>query len=271
MSKGGPVNNSVSEGNPVAGKIAAFVFGHSHVWSVRRALKLGWQHPDIKIRDIICGTKELPGSIVYHLANGEPQLNAVILAALHRVAAMDANAWLVSMVGGNDYNRLGMFSGSPSFDFVVDEDSQAGLAADAMVLPKAAVQEALKSKTETLSAYFPLLTQMAGHKRIIVIGTSPPNATDDLLVSHLEKAAKGTAITPARVRYKLWLIQNQLMLEHCQAAGIHFLKGDYPGTVDADGYTLKAFMKSDGIHLNEDHASILLDTVAGYIAERSNG
>ena len=68
-------------------KRAITIFGHSHVWSVRRALAK-WAHPELTVEVPYCGTKELTRSFVK--TSGEARLNPLIQELVDQTGRLDA-------------------------------------------------------------------------------------------------------------------------------------------------------------------------------------
>jgi len=249
-----------------ADKKKAVIFGHSHVWSIRRALAAGWAHSDVIIKDLACGTKELPGSIVYRSEDGRTRINSVILSIIHRISSSKcaSNTSFVSMVEGNYYNRLGMFVEGAIFDFVLKEHVEIPLTPGATVLPTSAVIDALEAQMKQLRDFLPALVRETGGKRIIVVGPPPPSASNTLITKRLKTESESLSISPASVRLKLWVLQNQLVGNYCKKNGIQYLSGDLTGTLDSAGYTRLEFMK-DSVHPNHTYANHLLNAIAEYI------
>lgn len=249
------------------------VFGHSHVWSVRRALADNWSHPGVTAEIVACGTKELPGPVIFAQASGKPALNPVITALINKAQASPAAAttWLVSMVQGNFYNQIGMIAQERLFDFVLDSDPGLPLTPGATVLPCAAVRAVLTAQMAEYRPYVQILGKTAFGPRMILVGPPPPPAGEAEILALLAadtKAGTETApitpalITPALTRLKLWHMQNQLAAAWCAAARVQYLPGDLPGTCDPQGFILPALIK-DAVHANHQYSAILLHRLAG--------
>jgi hypothetical protein len=174
------------------------IFGHSHVWSVRRALGLGWQKDGVQVAVPICGTKEFPGPVIYELTDGRTALNPVLVAALNRV--IDAGAhdqtWLVSMTQGNFFNQLGMVAEGGLFDFVLASRPDLLLTPGAVVLPAAALREMLTSWMVPVGQFLSILVKFPFGRRIIVVGPPPP--PEDQAVIEAMLAGDGARSREAR-------------------------------------------------------------------------
>ncbi len=251
------------------------VFGHSHVWSVRRAIAEGWSHPGVTAEVPVCGTKELPGPVIYLQPGTKPTLNPVIIALLNKAQARPtaSGTWAVSMVQGNFFNQLGMVTSARHFDFVLDSHPDLPLTPGATILPCAAVRWVLAQQMAEFQAYAPILARTAFHDRMILVGPPPPPRGEQEIAALLANDPKGATeaalITPAFTRLKLWHLQNQLAAGYCAAARLQYLAGDLAsylagelsGVQDADGFILPDFIK-DAVHANHTYAAILLHRLA---------
>ena len=255
------------------------VFGHSHVWSVRRALADHWAHSGVTAEVPVCGTKELPGPVMARSTGPggveKPTLNPVIVALLNRVLASQglAETWMISMVQGNFYNQIGMVAQDRAFDFVLDTHPDLPLTPGATLLPCDAVRLILTRQMAEFQSYAPILAKTALRDRMILVGPPPPPRSPDQIAALLAAGPKAGAqaeadaapetvvITPAITRLKLWHMQNQIAQGYCVAAGLRYLRGDLPGTQDADGFILPAFTK-DAVHANHIYSDQLLHCAA---------
>lgn len=248
------------------------VYGHSHVWSVRRALR-SWQDPDLDFEVPVCGTKELTGQLVYQDHKGADRLNPILAALINRYSGGDdeAETWFVSMVQGNYYNQLGMFVEGSLFDFVLKGHAEYPLAPGAVVLPVEAVREALSARMTGLKSYLPLMARSPFGSRLLVIGTPPPPASDELLAKTLEEQAQeDLLVSPAFVRLKLWHLQNEIVQSYCDGNGVFYLRGDLPGTQSPEGFLLPKHVK-DSVHANHFYSRKLLEGIQDYVLAQGSG
>lgn len=252
--------------------IQLVVFGHSHVWSVRRTLAGGWSHPGVTAQAPVCGTKELPGPVIYQqtgpaAGQSKPALNPVIIALLNKIQSSPATAetWMVSMVQGNFYNQIGMVAQGGLFDFVLDTRPDLPLTAGATLLACGAVRAVLAKQMAEFQYYATILAKTGFQNRMILVGPPPPPRGNTeiaaLLAADPNSAREAIQITPDQTRLKLWHMQNDLAAGYCATARLHYLPGDLPGTQDKDGFILPAFIK-DAVHANHDYAARLLRRLA---------
>ena len=249
----------------------AEIFGHSHVWSVRRALREGWTHPEASITAPICGTKELPSGLVMTDDLGKTVLNPIVTALLHRIIAGPelARTWLVSMTQGNFYNQFGMVVPGAGFDFVLDSHPDLPLDDQAVLLPCGAVHEALARQMQAMATGAAMLGRQPLEGRVILIGPPPPPRDEAQIAKLLAAqggADDGVRISAAMTRLKLWHLQNTISARICAEAGVHYLAGDLPGVQDEDGFLRPEFIK-DAVHANHGHAAHLLNEIAAIMTQ----
>lgn len=249
----------------------ALIFGHSHVWSVRRALSAGWSHPAVTASAPICGTKELPGPIVYGTGK-DARLNPVVVAALYRIIGTPAqdDTWLVSMAQGNFYNSVGMLAQDRCFDFVLASHPALPVTPGATLLPSSALREVLAQPMDQLKSLAHILSRQPFQQRVILVGPPPPPRDEDgitELVGASSKAADETwLINPAWTRLKLWHLQNEIARDYCAASKVRYLSGNLPGVQDEDGF-LRPNMVKDAVHANHLYSALLLDRIAAIVSE----
>ena len=218
---------------------------------------------------VYCGTQGLPGDVVRKSDTGM-QLNALIGDLFETVQASETadTTWFLCMVQGNYYNRLGMFTASPAFDFCAPYAGGDQLAAEARLVPFQAVSKALQAQQLTsLKAFLSLVRETPFASRFILTGPPPPRETDEEPLKHLEAEGDGSLmLSPASVRRKLWCLQNDLVQCFCAENGLRYLQGDLPGTTTPEGFLKTDYVK-DSVHAIHFHAHLLLDEVANVVRQ----
>lgn len=240
------------------------IFGHSHVLSIRRALK-DWSESEVNFEIALCGTKEFVGGLMYLNKHGNQKLSPLISSVLNRYAGKkeEKHTWFVSMAQGNYYNQLGMLAEERTFDFVLNGMSDLPLDTTATFLPVDAIKDALKEKMADFPAYLASMAKSAFGKRFIVVGPPPPNR-DDNLVAELIEEEQDLVVNPYTVRLKLWRVQNELIQHYCEQKNVHFFRGDIEKTCDIDGFLLPEYVK-DSVHANHLYGKRLLKELERYV------
>jgi hypothetical protein len=85
--------------------ITALIFGHSHVWSLRRAIEsheYSTKDPNIEMKVILCGTQKFPGTLLCKSSQGSEYINPALISALSdfspKTAGLTKQYCLVSAV-----------------------------------------------------------------------------------------------------------------------------------------------------------------------------
>lgn len=244
------------------------VFGHSHVWSMRRAisgLKSAPGTPEILAP--LCGTKEMPGPIVYHDFKGKIQLTSTISALLAKWSDHPEadTTWLLSMVQGNYYNQLGMVATDGAFDTVLPFAPDLPLDEDAELIPYAALRDMLLDQMAEMKSYVRLMSKGAFSHRTILAGTPPPVLDDTPIRTLLSKEAVEDPPSAPHVRLKLWLLQNALMEEMCDGTPLVYIPGTPTDTQDKTGFLRSEYVK-DAVHANGEWSSLYLSKITSHLA-----
>lgn len=242
------------------------VFGHSHVWSVRRAIAAPLVER-VRFEAPICGTQEMPGPLLYWDGQKRPQLNAVLAALLNRLSP-SPDLWLLSMVQGNHYNQLGMLTSGVPFDFVLPTAPDLPFDAEALNLPFMAVKAALEAQMAPMPTYLDRLRATEFAPQILIAGVSPPPHDSLIFKPMLEEKDLMPELSSPYVRLKLWRLQNEILEEACRARGLVYLSGDILGTQDEEGFLSPAYVK-DAVHSNGEWAQMFLRSVADHIETRA--
>ena len=241
------------------------IYGHSHVWSVRRALG-SFEQEKVSFEVPICGTKEFPGDLLYKNEKEQVRLNPVITSVINRYSgsAEEASTWLVSMAQGNYYNQFGMLAEHDIFDFVSEELPSVGLVSDAVYIPYGAVKSAMESRMATFFKYLQVMAKSSFGNRFIVVGPPPPIKEDFLIEQTLEGEEKNILISPRSVRLKLWYLQNNLARSYCRQLDVSYINGGLEGSQDNEGYLLDEYVK-DSVHANHFYSKKLLERLERYV------
>lgn len=243
----------------------ALIFGHSHVWSLKKAIMSGVYAPAAEgysAEVVLCGTREFPGPLISTGLNGSKAINACLIASLSGYQPGEAN-WLVSAIQGNFYNILAMIAPDPLFDTTVPWQPDLPVEPSAVFLPYDAVFQMMKEHTEELEL---LLKQLPGlgFPNIIHINAPPPVESEEFILADLrEKNAiasdTGQRVTPATIRLKLWLLQCDLIARLCHKIGVHCVHAP-ADTRDENGFLKREYWK-DSVHANEAYSMRILQEV----------
>lgn len=253
---------------------SALIFGHSHVWSIKRAIASKVYEPATKgfaSEVILCGTREFPGPLITRGLNGHFALNACLVAELNKRksgADKDQHEWLVSVVQGNFYNIIGLFQTNGPFDFVVPGAEILPLDAKAALVPYGAVRALIEEQASEMKQFLTYLTKL-GHEHVAHINAPPPIESESFIIEDLteKKAFEGewADLTSAATRLKLWMTQKTVVEEMCGELGIACLNAPQ-STQDEHGFLKKEYWK-DAVHANEHYSAMVLKDLERVVME----
>ncbi|MCK7616242.1 hypothetical protein [Roseibium sediminicola] len=245
----------------------AIIFGHSHVWSVKRALASAKAVNNIKYNIILCGTKEFPGPLVNFNMNGEPNLNQALISALNQYEP-NKETYLVSISQGNYYNQFGMYVGNRAFDIDISGLADLPEQPDLDIVPLGAVREELTLLANEVPLFLKMITNF-GYAGLIVVGPPPPPKDDLHILDLAKRSGKLSAISmPALTRLKLWHVQNAIIHEMCDKYNAKYLVNAKPELCDPMGFTQAQYVK-DAVHVDHHFSKVMIDMLSECILSLS--
>lgn len=252
------------------------LFGHSHVWSIKKAIAAGLYSPlnsDINSRAILCGTKDFPGPLVGTAFNGRQAINATLIAALSKIdkSIPAEDVWLTSVCQGNFYNVLGLLNVEREFDVVIPHRNDLDVRSGVELVPYDALKTQLRDMMMELQMFLTALPGL-GYKYIIQVNAPPPVRSNDYIKEQLisQKALEdGDSVASPNIRLKLWLIQQEAIKEMCGELGVHCLVAPIEA-VDEVGFLKEEYWK-DSVHANEHYSALLLRDIEEFVCQNGRG
>ena len=187
-------------------------------------------------------------------------LNAAVVARLDH----PDNGLVVSMLGGNDHNVLGLVNHPIPFDFVLPERPDLPLTPGADPIPSRLVRDQLRRRMEILS-YLKVIRDHA-RQPMIHLESPPPIPDEDHIRRHpriFRESIAEHGVAPAVLRYKLWRVHSEIFREACEAADITFLP--VPADMqDADGMMIPGAWNPDPTHGNLFYGARLIEQLVDY-------
>ncbi len=196
------------------------IVGHSHITAVARALETA--HRRGKRYSLTWECLKL------HLPEFRPSLIAGELAPALKQALLGKNPErVVSMVGGNAHNELGLVNSVQSYDFVLPYADELPNHPDARILPYELIMDELHERNKS-KGFFDLLTCLAElfGDGVVHVESPPPIPANDHVIQHpgvFAEAIEESGVAPPLFRYKLWKASSTLFEKHCEQIGIKFL------------------------------------------------
>lgn len=169
---------------------------------------------------------------------------------------------VVSMVGGNAHNLLGLIEPAHPFDFILHEKPGLPLAEGVDHLPQAQVAAILHRAVQAeIVPILKALKAVAGSE-IWHLESPPPIGDNDHVARHLEdrfrQAGKAPRVSPPAFRYKLWRLHSAAVRQACDDLGIRFVP--HPGAaVDDKGFLLPDHVPANATHAAPSYGRLQLD------------
>lgn len=238
------------------------VFGRSHL----RAVRLAWnarveagRTEGVELRFIQLLSRDWQPVIV------AGQYNEKILAELERKNLR----LIVSVVGGNQHNELGLVNHPTRFDFVLPEAPELPLQPDAQILPSQLIRRNLERRVEPTLRLMRLLRRSTPLP-IVHLESPPPIPSAEHIARYplgFEELIPELGVAPASLRYKLWRLHSAVVRETCEAARIRFVPAPRQ-MQDPDGMLIREAWADDATHANALYGERLFRQILAIIERR---
>ena len=177
---------------------------------------------------------------------------------------------IVSCIGGNAHNVIGMVQHPDPYDFVLPTAPDMPLTAGAQVVPYRLVKARLAA---AVIGQLKNLMSLAATGPVQHIESPPPIYSDDWVLKNgnrlfQDNGLGSMGVSPAHLRYKLWDLHSQIFEETAAANGVTFVKSP-AGVKDDHGYLREDFSSNDATHANRQYGLALLTEIKSNLAMRS--
>lgn len=172
-----------------------------------------------------------------------------------------AGKTVISLVGGNTHNQIGLVRHPRPFDFVLPSEPELP-ADDGELIPSAALETVLHKRMSPALSIMKLLRRHAAGP-MFHLESPPPVADDDYIRASIDPyfQRQGIAelgIVSPRLRYKLWRLHSELVRRACVALKIEFVA--CPAEALVGGF-LRAELCGNATHANERYGAMLLSQI----------
>ena len=236
------------------------ILGHSHVTALRRGYRFfsrgGEETTPLKVR-----FAPLERAKKTRRAN----ISGVSLEEALSGPPVD---FVVSCIGGNGHNVMGLLNHPRRFDFVLPDAPALPLDDTAEILPSGAVRAGLRKRIEP---NLKMLEELKAHtdKPIIHLESPPPVPSEAHIREYpgvFRAKIEERGVAPAALRYKLWRLHSSLFQESCKKLDALFLPAP-PVTQDADGMMVERAWNNDGTHGNHWYGLQVLRRLTKFIQQ----
>jgi hypothetical protein len=187
----------------------------------------------------------------------QPAISADRSAFHTEIAGKLAHGTVVSVVGGAVHNVIGLVQHPVAFDFILPWRADLPLDDHATFLP-------FDTVSATMSHYIQEYLDIIGLVRATATGpvyhveAPPPLEDSERILADVPWAFFPNLthdVSPASLRYKLWLLANDLTQRYCSQRGISILHHP-PAAIDQRGY-LRPDLYGDAMHVNEAYGAMV--------------
>jgi hypothetical protein len=178
-----------------------------------------------------------------------------ILANIVCGANFDA---MVTVLGGNEHNILGLVRHPRPFDFVLPEQEDLPLDEGAEILPYQLVVETVRRQIKVYKLLRVLRDLHNGP--MVEVESPPPVPSADHIHAYPKTFAdeiNNRGVASRFLRYKLWRVRSVLVREFCETIGVEFLRVPSEA-LDAEGMLLPEGWNADPTHGNAWYGSCIL-------------
>ena len=243
------------------------IVGHSHTASVLGALSVRnkhWAAPEglhvgvVNLRKLMPDLGLTTRDVIVLQPPAPPRLHPGVVAEVERLIVPDSRLYLVSMIGGNAHNVLGLIRAEIPFDFILPEAPQLPLEPGAQLVPYGAMRTVLEQRMQSDRNTLEALRRL--YPGVLLHMESPPPPQDDAYVAaaleDFRTIFPSGDVVSATLRYKLWRLHSTIVERYCHELGIIFVQAPVE-TRDAHGY-LASQAYGNATHGNAWYGSRLL-------------
>ena len=241
------------------------VIGQSHVAAIRAAAKAHREAQPAGPRTRVIHTLEThlaPEMEGIAEAGGDwyaaARFGAALTHAIEEQVARHAPR-VVSVMGGNAHNMIGLVRHPRPFDFRLSGEDSPPLDPEAEPIPEALVRAALTDRLQHDFARLRLLRDLAGP--FIHVESPPPVADESIIAAQAEiwfgiVGGGATAIAPPGLRYRVWRLNSRLFRDAVEALGGRFMP--VPQELRDDAGFLRAAFAGDATHGNQAYGEAVI-------------
>jgi hypothetical protein len=234
------------------------ILGDSHVNALQRAER-GWN------RGHASGPK-FDINRFARIKNGQPLAGITQTEAFERIRRLGPDDVVVSLIGGNEYNVMGLVQHPIPFDYFEPEMAVVAKP-DAWLIPTTTLEAEMMQRLDTTIARVRAFRE-ATSARVAHIVPPPPKGDDEFVQSRADSVfnagnVDGLGVSPAALRLKLWLTQRRLTRRACEAIDVAALSPPTAILTD-EGFLAPDFYGQDATHANADYGLYMLDMLAAW-------
>lgn len=228
------------------------IIGDSHVDAVKKAASA------MKADDAV----SLSVQRILRMKDDKPIGDIELDQFLERSQGLARHDLVVSMVGGNQHNAIGLVQHPEAFDFHLPARPDLPPLPRREIVPCGVLRDMFDHGLRGKDGERIVKLRQATPARVVHVCPPPPKEdAEHIMRRHetlfLKQGLLENGVTPAPIRLKLWLLQVSVAQALCAEWGVEFLPVP-AGTQTAAGYLAPAYYADDATHANPAYASLML-------------
>ena len=177
----------------------------------------------------------------------------------------------ISLIGGNQYNTLGLLEHPQPFDFMITPEDAGSLTPDSRIIPLAQIDAMFTSYLRGRLLQSVSVLRAAFRGEAYCLETPPPKADADFIRRNAESHFRVDGevvinISPAPFRRRLWQAQSRMMRRLCDEQAMSFLPTP-PSALDSSGYLATSCYGADATHANAAYGELVLQDLENKFAQ----
>lgn len=219
------------------------------------------------IQDALAATPGLPGLTVEALRvqaekNGTTIGDVSFDELVARAKDLPSGSLVVTALRGNQHQKVGLIQHPRPFDILMHNADGGLLQKDAEMIPLVIMKQYFDGTLK--GGYGRDLVRLKQASAAPVVCLAPPAPKED--AQHIIRGAEtyfrqhgisSIGVTPAPVRLKLWILQQDALARFCASNGLIFL-GNPEGTRTDEGFLKPEFYAADATHANGAYGRLVL-------------
>ena len=228
------------------------IFGHSHAGAIQKALA----KPSPQWGDV-----EFEAYQFIRKKNGTTLGDVTVEHALKLIGELENSDLVVSCIGGNQHNVVGLVQHPVPFDVLLSDDRDA-IREGAQVIPAAAMLEYFEAGIRRGDGMLIKRLRDGARGRFYHLCPPPPKEDEQhILKSHETNFARAgileRGVSPAPLRARLWTLQGRVLEKLCEEWDVELLPP--PGkAVSHAGFLKPEYFSADATHANTAYGALVL-------------
>lgn len=186
-------------------------------------------------------------------------------------AACTQDKVVISLIGGNAHNILGLMTHDEPFDFVLSDAPDLPLAQGAMIISESEIYDLiLTSVTNEMGDLFNALTASADCPAFH-FESPPPIRSNEHISAHLDPffgSGSPREVSPPFLRYKLWRLHSRAVRKLCDTYGLGFI-GCPKEAADEEGFLRLEYTPNNATHANNAYGKLLMAQIEDILASKA--